>query len=145
MSFWKEKQAEESQPAEKGEQTFAIIEFNEHASRISEAASQDDKVFTVVEEQPEFKGGYGAMMDFIRQNLRYPLEARQKGIEGTVYASFIVEMDGSVSSVNIIRGISPDCDAEVKRMVELFPNWQPGRQAGEDVRVRFVLPIKFKL
>ena len=133
----------ETRPVE-GEQTFAIIEFNEQASRISEA-SQDEEVYTVVEEQPEFKGGYGAMMDFIRQNLRYPLVARQQGIEGTVYASFIVEVDGAVSSVKIIRGISPECDAEVKRMVEMFPNWKPGRQADEDVRVRFVLPIKFAL
>ena len=126
-------------------QTFAIIEFDENASRISEAAAQDDKIFTVVEHQPEFPGGYNAMIDFIRENLRYPLEARQKGIEGTVYASFVIDSNGSISSVNILRGISPDCDQEVKRMVEMFPKWIPGKQSGKNVSVRFVLPVKFAL
>ena len=126
-------------------QTFAIIEFNEQASRISDAASAEEKVFTVVEEQPEFTGGYDAMMSFIRDNLRYPSEARQQGIEGTVYTSFIVEVDGSISSIKSIRGISPDCDAEVRRVIGLMPNWIPGKQNKQYVRVRFVLPIKFKL
>jgi len=128
-----------------GEQTFAIVEFNSEATRISETAAQEEKIFTVVEHQPEFPGGHDALVAFIRGNLRYPAEARRQGIEGTVYASFIVELDGSVSSVNIVKGISPDCDAEVKRMVEAFPKWTPGKQSGREVRVRFVVPVKFAL
>lgn len=128
-----------------GQRTLAIIEFNEHAGRVSEAAAQDEKIFTVVEEQPEFNGGYDAMMEFIRENLRYPADARQQGVEGTVYVSFIVETDGRVTSSKIIRGISAACDNEVLRMMEIMPNWKPGRQSGQDVRVRFVLPIKFSL
>lgn len=131
--------ATKSQP---GEQTFAIVEFNESASRISEAAAQD-KVFTVVEEQPEFPGGYDNMMTFIRENLEYPSIARQQGIEGTVFVSFIVERDGAVTDVKVIRGISPECDQEVIRMMKLNPKWVPGKQSGEPVRVRFVLPVKF--
>ncbi|MDQ2658520.1 MAG: M56 family metallopeptidase, partial [Bacteroidota bacterium] len=127
-----------------GEQTFAILEFNENASRMSEAAAQD-KVFTVVEEQPEFPGGYDKMIAFIQENLRYPSNARQQGIEGTVYVSFIVEKDGAVTDSKVIRGISPECDQEVIRMMKLSPNWLPGKQGGEPVRVRFVLPIKFAL
>ena len=134
-----------TEPQVEGEQTFAIVEFNDQASRITEAAAQDEKIFTVVEEQPEFNGGYDAMMEFIRENLRYPADARQQGVEGTVYVSFIVETDGRVTSSKIIRGISAACDNEVLRMMNLMPNWKPGRQSGQDVRVRFVLPIKFAL
>ena len=134
-----------TEPQVEGEQTFAIVEFNDQASRITEAAAQDEKVFTVVEEQPEFNGGYDAMMAFIRENLRYPADARQQGVEGTVYVSFIVETDGRVTSPKIIRGISPACDDEVVRIMELMPKWKPGKQSGQDVRVRFVLPIKFSL
>ena len=134
-----------TEPQVEGEQTFAIVEFNDQASRITEAAAQDEKIFTVVEEQPEFNGGYDAMMEFIRENLRYPADARQQGVEGTVYVSFIVETDGRVTSSKIIRGISAACDNEVLRMMEIMPNWKPGRQSGQDVRVRFVLPIKFSL
>jgi TonB family protein len=130
---------------EQDKQTFAILEFTEQVSNIAEAAAGEDKVFTVVQEQPEFSGGYLAMMEFIKANLRYPQAARQQGIEGTVYCSFIVEKDGSISEVKPIRGISPECDAEVMRVISMFPNWVPGQQNDENVRVRFVLPIKFNL
>jgi TonB family protein len=135
---------DESESAMAGE-TFAIIEFTDQASRLSDAAAQDDQIYTVVEQQPEFPGGYDSMMTFIRTHLRYPLEARQQGIEGTVYASFIVDKEGAVSSVNIIRGLSPECDNAVRHLVESSPNWKPGKQSGRAVSVRFVLPIKFKL
>ena len=85
------------------------------------------------------------MMTFIRSNLRYPLEARQEGIEGTVYASFVVNNKGEVLDVKIIRGINAACDNEVKNLVEAFPNWVPGKQSGRAVSVRFVLPIKFSI
>jgi TonB family protein len=126
-------------------QSFVIIEFSEQLSKISDAASQEDKVYTVVQEQPEFRGGYDAMMAFIRQNLRYPAEARMQGIEGTVYISFIVGKDGTVSEAKIIRGISAEADREALRVVQLSPPWIPGKQNKEAVNVRFVLPIKFKL
>ena len=110
-----------------------------------QAAVQDGDVFTVVEQQPEYSGGYNKMMDFLFENLRYPEDARSQGIEGTVYVSFIVETDGAVTNVKIIRGLGASVDQEAKRVVELFPNWQPGKQGGQAVRVKFVLPIKFKL
>ena len=135
----------QTEPKLPGEQTFAILEFNDQASKIAEASQTEDKVFTVVEEQPEFQGGYVEMMKFIRENMRYPADARMMGIEGTVYTSFIVELDGSISSVNTIRGISEACDSEARRVVASFPKWIPGKQNGKQVRVRFVLPIKFNL
>ncbi len=125
-------------------ETFAIIEFNEQTSEVAEA-SQQDRIYTVVEEAPEFPGGYDSMMVFIRENLRYPTEARMQGIEGTVYISFIVGKDGTVSDAKIIRGISPEADGEALRVVQLSPPWIPGRQNKEVVSVRFVLPIKFAL
>ena len=135
----------QAQASKKDEQTFAIIQFTEETSKLSEAAAQDEKVFTVVQEQPEFRGGYDSMMTFLRQNLRYPQEARIKGLEGTVYVSFIVETDGSVTNAFIIRGIEESVDAEAKRVVEMFPPWIPGKQNNQSVRVRFVIPIKFKI
>lgn len=106
---------------------------------------EENKIFTVVEQQPEFEGGYAAMMNFIRKNMRYPASARRMGIEGTVYVSFVVSKDGSISEVNVVRGISADCDKEAVRVVSMMPPWKPGRQNGKPVFVRFVLPIKFQL
>jgi TonB family protein len=126
------------------ERTFAIIEYNQQTRRIANA-SREGTVFTVVEEQPEFPGGFDEMKNFIKSNLKYPRESRMKGEEGTVYVSFIVETDGSISEVRTMRGISPLCDNEAMQVVKLFPKWVPGKQAGEVVRVKFVLPIRFQL
>jgi TonB family protein len=125
-------------------QTFAIVEFTDETNRVAEA-SQQDKIYTVVQHQPEFPGGYDAMIAFIKANMRYPTEARQQGIEGTTYVSFVVGKDGTISDVILIRGISASCDAEAKRVVEAFPNWIPGKHNGQAVAVRFVLPVKFNL
>lgn len=105
----------------------------------------ENKIFTVVEQQPEFEGGYAAMMQFIKKNLKYPASARRMGVDGTVYVSFVVSKDGSISEVKTIRGISADCDKEAMRVVSMMPPWRPGKQNGKPVFVRFVLPIKFKL
>ena len=105
----------------------------------------ENKIFTVVEQQPEFQGGYEAMMNFIKKNMRYPASARRMGVDGTVYVSFVVSKDGSISEVKTIRGISADCDQEAMRVVSMMPPWRPGKQNGKPVFVRFVLPIKFQL
>jgi protein TonB len=113
---------------------------------VAEVVVEDDnKIFTVVEQQPEFQGGYEAMMNFIKKNMRYPASARRMGVDGTVYVSFVVSKDGSISEVKTVRGISADCDKEAMRVVSMMPSWRPGKQNGKPVFVRFVLPIKFKL
>jgi protein TonB len=113
---------------------------------VEEVVVEDEnKIFTVVEQQPEFQGGYEAMMNFIKKNMRYPASARRMGVDGTVYVSFVVSKDGSISEVKTIRGISADCDKEAMRVVSMMPAWRPGKQNGKPVFVRFVLPIKFKL
>lgn len=114
---------------------------------VAEVVVEEDenKIFTVVEQQPEFEGGYAAMMAFIKKNMRYPASARRMGVDGTVYVSFVVSKDGSISEVKTIRGISADCDKEAMRVVSMMPPWKPGKQNGKPVFVRFVLPIKFQL
>lgn len=126
-------------------QTFAIVEFNDQASQVSDAAAQEDQIYTVVEQQPEYPGGFDPMLAFIRENMRYPADAREQGQQGTVYVSFIVEKDGSVTSTKVLRGVSPSVDQEAQRVVDMFPKWKPGKQNGQAVRVRFVLPIKFQI
>lgn len=105
----------------------------------------ENKIFMVVEQQPEFEGGYEAMMNFIKKNMRYPASARRMGIDGTVYVSFVVGKDGTINDVKVLRGISADCDKEAVRVVQMMPPWKPGKQNGKAVFVRFNLPIKFKL
>jgi TonB family protein len=104
-----------------------------------------DKIYTMAEQQPEFRGAYPAMTDYIHKNLKYPKEARVKRIEGTVYVSFVVRKDGTISEAKVLRGIDPFCDEEALKVVKSLPAWKPGTQDGKPVSVRFVLPIKFRL
>ena len=113
---------------------------NNSQSSISEA-----EVFSVVEELPEFEGGMDAFYRYIGSKLRYPLQARQMGIEGKVSVEFVVEKDGSLSNVKSIKGIGAGCDAEAVRVVQEAGSFKPGAQRGKPVRVRMVLPVIFKL
>lgn len=118
----------------------------------------DGEVFKMVEDMPKFPGcaeiadqaeqkkcADQKMLDFIFSNLKYPKEAREKGLEGMVVASFIIEKDGSISGAKIIRSIGGGCDEETLRVINAMPNWIPGKQGGKAVRVQFNLPIRFKL
>jgi protein TonB len=105
----------------------------------------DNELFTVVEQNPEFNGGYTAMMEYLQKNMVYPPNARRMQIEGTVYVSFIVNKNGSISDVKVMRGIMTECDKEAVRVVEKMPPWKPGKQNGRNVNVRFTLPLKFRL
>jgi len=107
--------------------------------------SIDEPVILVPEIAPEFPGGINALMNFIARNIRYPEMAREQMIQGRVYLSFIVEKDGSVSSIELLRGIGGGCDEEAIRVVHAMPAWQPGRQNGRAVRVAYNLPIRFSL
>jgi protein TonB len=110
------------------------------------AATGDlNKVWTFVEIAPEFPGGLKEMMKFIGSNMKYPATARRMGTEGTVFLSFVVDTDGTITNVETINGISGDCDKEAMRVIGKMPKWKPGRQGGSAVKVKFVLPIKFKL
>lgn len=104
-----------------------------------------DGTFVVVEVQPEFPGGNVAMMNFIAENIRYPKEAHEKGIQGRVITNFIVRKDGSIDSVQIVRGVDPLLDAEAIRVLESMPTWKPGKQRGQPISVRYTLPVIFRL
>lgn len=119
------------------------VVFEEPVDQV--VVEDENKIFMVVEQQPEFEGGYEAMINFIRKNLRYPASARRMGIDGTVYVSFVVGKDGTINDAKVLRGISADCDKEAVRVVQMMPRWKPGKQNGKAVFVRFNLPIKFKL
>ena len=105
----------------------------------------NDSVFQIVDQMPEFPGGMEAMMKFVASNVKYPEAAKDKNIEGRVFVSFVIEKDGSVSNVKVLRGIGGGCDEEAVRVVKSMPNWTPGKQKGEPVRVSFQMPFMFKL
>ena len=105
----------------------------------------DDSIYTVVEQAPQYPGGQEALLKYLAENLQYPDLARQKNIEGTVYVSFVVEKNGAVSNVKILRGIGGGCDEEAMRVVRKMSDWTPGYQDGKAVRVSFNLPIRFIL
>ena len=102
-------------------------------------------VYTIVEQMPEFPGGSEKLMEFVISNTQYPQEAKEKGVQGKVFVSFIVEKDGSVGEVELLRGIGFGCDEEAMRVVESLPKWIPGKQNGEAVRVRYQIPVFFNL
>ncbi len=103
------------------------------------------EIFTVVEEQPAYPGGEEARVKFLQDNIKYPVEAKELGIQGRVFVTFVVEVDGSITDVRILRGIGGGCDEEAIRVVKAMPKWVPGKQRGVPVRVQFNLPIKFSL
>ncbi len=119
---------------------FAIA-FDGSAS----SKSPDGNVFDVVEEMPVFPGGAVAMMDFFMKNMKYPKDAMEAKQEGRVIAQFVVEKDGSISGSHIVKSVSPSLDAEALRIVNAMPNWTPGRQNGKPVRVKYTVPLSFKL
>ena len=105
----------------------------------------NDKVLEKAEVMPEFPGGDQAMMDFVAKNVQYPQEARDKEISGRVLVSFIVEKDGSIGDVKVVKGIGGGCDEEAVRVVKAMPKWKPGKDKGKPVRVSYMMPFTFKL
>ncbi len=104
-----------------------------------------EKPFTIVEQMPEFPGGTESMMRYIATNIKYPAMARESGISGIVFVSFVVNKKGEITEVKILRGIGGGCDEEAIRVVKSMPSWIPGKQNGKAVPVQFNLPIKFTL
>jgi protein TonB len=103
------------------------------------------KVFVVVEQMPAFPGGDKKLFKFLKKNIKYPKEARRKEIEGRVYISFVIDEQGMVQDVRVIKGVSPELDEEAVRVVKLMPKWTPGSQKGKPIKVQYTLPIIFHL
>lgn len=106
---------------------------------------KDDDVFAVVEADPEFPGGMGELMKFLKNNIRYPAICQQQGIQGRVIVQFVVNTDGSITDATVVKSVHPHLDREAIRVINAMPKWTPGRQRGEAVRVRFTLPVNFRL
>ncbi|GAB4014317.1 hypothetical protein GCM10028808_36440 [Spirosoma migulaei] len=100
-------------------------------------------VYTVVEKQPEFPGGIGALMEYLKTSVQYPPEAKKAKIQGRVFVSFIVELDGSRTDIIVLKGLGYGCDEEAMRVVRAMPCWEPGGQSGRPLRVKYNLPILF--
>ena len=105
----------------------------------------EDTIYNVVEEMPQFPGGVSKLMEFITKNLQYPESAQEQGIQGRVIAQYVVEKDGSVSNIRVIRGVSEELDAEAVRVLKLMPKWTPGKQNGKPVRCRYTIPVQFRI
>ena len=126
-----------------------VMELSEfvqtESAKIVEAKKDTDVVFQVVEEMPEFPGGMEELFKFMSTNLKYPVSAQKARKQGRVVIQCTVEKDGSLSEVKVVRSVDPDLDAEAVRVVSAMPKWKPGRQRGQVVRVKYALPVIFKL
>jgi protein TonB len=105
----------------------------------------EEQIFTIVEEMPSFPGGEAALMKYLATNIKYPAIAKDAGIQGTVYVTFVVDTDGKVKDVRVLRSIGGGCDEEAIRVVQSMPAWKPGKQRGKSVKVQYNLPIRFTL
>jgi protein TonB len=112
---------------------------------VEEEEVQEQEIFQIVEEMPAYPGGEQKLMEFVAKNIKYPQIARETGIQGRVFVGFVVEPDGSVSNVKVLRGIGGGCDEEAMRVVKSMPKWKPGKQRGKAVRVSYMLPVNFTL
>jgi len=126
---------------------FTLLENEEPSTPETPSPSASEEILNTVnvDSPPEFPGGEEGRMRFLVNNLRYPEAARKAGIQGTVFAEFVVERDGSISNVRIVRDIGGGCGEEVLRVVKSMPNWIPGKIDGKPVRVQFVMPMRFLL
>ena len=106
---------------------------------------EENKVFDVVEQMPSYPGGMGALMQYLSSNIKYPVIAEENGIQGRVICTFVVERDGSITDVRIAKSVDPSLDKEAMRVVSKMPKWIPGKQNGSAVRVKYTLPVTFRL
>lgn len=106
---------------------------------------EENKVFDIVEQQPMFPGGQTALMKYLSEHTKYPVVAQENGVQGRVTVQFVVEKDGSISDVHVLRGVDPSLDKEAVRVVKSMPRWTPGKQNGINVRVNYRVPVLFRL
>ena len=121
-------------------------EIEEQVIEEEEAEDEkEDEIFVFVEDQPGYPGGDKARIKYLQDNIKFPVMAIESGIQGTVYVTFVVEKDGRITSVKVLRGIGGGCDEEAVRVIKKMPRWKPGKQRGRSVRVQFNMPVRFVL
>lgn len=121
------------------------VDLADLQTKVEQVVEEEQQPFTVVEQMPEFPGGDAARVKYLSENIRFPEIARESGITGTVYITFVVGRDGHLSGFKILRGIGGGCDEEAIRVLKKMPSWIPGKQGGKSVPVQFNLPIRFTL
>jgi len=112
---------------------------------VEEAEPQEEEIFQVVEHMPEFPGGMGALMKFLGKNIKYPTIAQENGTQGRVIVQFVVNKDGSIVDPVVVRSVDPYLDKEALRVIKSMPKWKPGQQLGKKVRVKYTVPVTFRL
>ena len=110
-----------------------------------EEEPSEQEIFEVVENAPEFPGGMPACLQFLYKNIKYPPIAQENGTQGQVVLQFVVERDGSIGDIKVVKSVDPYLDKEALRVVKTMPKWKPGMQRGKPVRCRFTLPVRFRL
>ena len=122
-----------------------VLKIQEEIAQPEPPKEEENKVFDVVEEQPSFPGGQSALMQWLSDNIKYPVIAAENAVQGRVIVQFVVSKTGSISDVKVVRGVDPSLDREAVRVVSQMPKWTPGRQNGTTVNVRYTLPVTFRL
>ena len=125
--------------------TQAAVEVKYTPVEVEEEEVDEQQIFTIVEENPEFPGGMAECYKWINKNLNYPTISAENGVQGRVTVNFVVNVDGSIVDVKVLRGVDPYLDKEAVRVVSKMPKWKPGKQRGKAVRCSFNLPVRFKL
>jgi protein TonB len=108
-------------------------------------AKKNQQVFDVVEKMPEYPGGQAALFEYLQKNVKYPADAEKKKVEGRVLVTFVVNTDGSITDIEVVRKTFPSLDAEAVRVISGMPRWKPGEQKGQKVRVKYTVPLTFRL
>jgi TonB family protein len=130
--------------------TFKLLGYNESyidqktEKGLNDSAKWEGRIYEVVEQMPSFPGGQGALMQYLANNIKYPVTAKEDGVQGRVVVSFVVESNGSITDVQVVRSVDPSLDHEVQRVVRSMPKWIPGKQKGQAVRVRYNIPVSFR-
>ncbi len=110
-----------------------------------EPEPEEEEIFMVVEDAPEFPGGTQALLDYLRKNIKYPPICRENGIQGRVLVSFVVNKDGAIVEPQVVKSVNKQLDQEALRVISTMPNWKPGKQRGKPVRVKYTVPVNFRL
>ena len=131
--------------AEIDETTTIINEDNAAPVQVVEEEPEEQTIFEVVENMPDFPGGQAALMQYLAKNIKYPTIAQENGTQGRVIVQFVVNRDGSIVDAKVVRSVDPYLDKEALRVINTMPKWKPGMQRGKPVRVKFTVPVMFRL
>ena len=122
-----------------------VLKAKEVIAQPEPPKEEETKVFDVVEVMPSFPGGQGALFEWLSKNIKYPVVAEENGVQGRVIVTFVVERNGSITDVHVVKSVDPSLDKEAVRVVKAMPHWIPGKQNGSAVRVKFTVPVTFRL